>query len=97
MVLPLTNFSSLAWDQAKAGLKGIRNLQSDKQTLNTRVAGINLLSIRSLGKYLTDFVRTFLTPKVLHLSTRVCMLDHWHRGGSSECLIGASEHVKVLA
>jgi hypothetical protein len=43
------------------------------------IFGISCLLISSLGRCWIDFVRVFFMPNVLHLSTRIIMLDHWHQ------------------
>ena len=35
--------------------------------------------MKSFRKYWVDFVIAFLMPKVIHLSTLIIILDHWHQ------------------
>ena len=43
------------------------------------IVGVKWLLINSFGRYWTDFVKAFLIPNVLHYSTPINMLDHWHQ------------------
>ena len=56
-----------------------KNLPKYLKGSSILTVGMRLLLISSFGKHCVDFVGLFLILKVLHLSTRIVMFDHWHQ------------------